>query len=48
MANLYSTQSKNNNSKLTPSPATIGFLMSYSKSLCVLESRNYSFEINKN
>jgi len=48
MANIYSAESKKNNSKLTPKSETIKFLLDYSNSLCVLETEKYSFEINKN
>lgn len=48
MAKIYSPESKQNNSKLTPKSETINFLLNYSKSLCVLETEKYSFGINKN
>jgi len=43
MAKIYTTESK-----LTPQPHIVSFLLNYSKSLCILETEKYSFEINKN
>jgi len=48
MAKLYPTDSKINNSKMNPKKETVSFLLSYSKSFCVLETKDFSFELNKN
>lgn len=48
MARMYTRESKSNNSKLTPNQEIINFLLNYSKSLFILETESYRFEINKN
>ena len=35
-------------SKMNPKKETVSFLLSYSKSFCVLETKDFSFELNKN
>ena len=48
MAKLYTSSQPLNNFKLNPKKETIKFLLDYSKSLCVIETGNYSFDIIKN
>ena len=48
MANNYTSFQSKNNSKLNPKTETVRFLLDYSRSLCVIETDNYNFEINKN
>jgi len=45
---MYTTSSEKGNSKLSPSDETIKFLLNYSKSLSVMKTKNYCFQMIKN
>ena len=48
MANTYSNDVSKKDLNLKPKKETIDFLLQYSKSLSVIKSENYTFEIINN
>jgi len=48
MAKIYSKENFKTNETLKPKAETIDFLLNYSKSISILKTDNYLFEVNKN
>lgn len=48
MANTYSENIEKKYSSMIPKKEIVDFLLQYSKSLDVIKSNNYTFEVNKN